>query len=183
MFQHTLDRADQITGPERKVTVIARSHREDAGSQLVSRQAGQVILQPLNRGTVAGVFLALTHVRALDSQGTVVLFPSDHFVHPESRFVEIVQRAVEAAQQMKQRLFLLGVASDSLEIDYGWISQGPDLGSSGGHRIRAVRSFVEKPTLEQCKIARASGALWNTLVLTVKVETLWAIGWSCVPEA
>ena len=30
--------------------------------------------------------------------------------------------------------------------------------------------------------ALAHGALWNTLVMTAKVETLWGLGWQCLPE-
>jgi len=38
-----------------------------------------------NRDTGAGIFFPLTHIRADDSQATVVIYPSDHFVHLESK--------------------------------------------------------------------------------------------------
>jgi mannose-1-phosphate guanylyltransferase len=38
-----------------------------------------------NRETGAGIFFPLTHIRADDSQATVVIYPSDHFVHLESK--------------------------------------------------------------------------------------------------
>ena len=60
MFQHTLDRADLLSDPERKVTVIAQAHREEVMPQLVGRQPGRLIFQPTNRDTAVGVFLALT---------------------------------------------------------------------------------------------------------------------------
>ncbi len=28
----------------------------------------------------------------------------------------------------------------------------------------------------------ATGALWNTMVLASRVETLWALGWRCFPD-
>lgn len=182
MFQHTLDRADRITTPERRVTVIAQSHRSDVWPQLVDRHPGKIILQPANRDTAAGVFLALTYVRAQDPAATVVLFPSDHFIYPEDRFVEIVQSAVQAAKQLNPWLFLLGVCPDRLDSEYGWIRQGPHLGWINGQRVRAVEAFLEKPSCELCRAVMASGGLWNTLVMTSRVETLWAMGWRCFPE-
>jgi mannose-1-phosphate guanylyltransferase len=181
MLEHTLDRADRITSPERKVTIIARAHRAEARPQLRQRP-GQVIMQPANRDTAAGIFLALTHVRKQDHQATVVVFPSDHFVYPEDRFVEIVQSAVRAAIKLKDRLIMLGVSPDRLEPEYGWIHPGRNLGGIEGNPVRTVEAFVEKPSLDRCRFAMASGGLWNTFILATQVESLWEMGWRCFPE-
>lgn len=53
MFQHTLDRADQISTPERKVTVVSRAHSQVALSQIERRKSGKIIVQPANRDTAA----------------------------------------------------------------------------------------------------------------------------------
>src|SRR2546425_8324161 len=182
MFQHTVDRADQLSAPDHRVTVIASGHGQDALSQLSKRQLGKLLVQPANRDTAAGIFLALAYVRAHDPQATVVLYPSDHFVYPEDRFVDVVGSAVRAAKQLKSWLFLLGVAPDRMELEYGWIHPGPHLGWIDGHKLRAANAFVEKPSIGRRKAAMAAGALWNTLVLAARVETLWEMGWQCFPE-
>lgn len=182
MLQHTLDRADRLTAPERKVTVIARAHQREAWLQLGERPPGTVILQPSNRETAAGIFLALTYVRARDPEATVVVFPSDHFVYPEDRFVEAVQRAVWAAEWLGNRLVLLGALPERMELEYGWIQAGPELGWTSGHQVRTVEAFLEKPGLAEALAGIAAGALWNTLVFTAKVEALWGLGWRRFPE-
>ena len=111
-----------------------------------------------------------------------MLYPSDHFVYPEDRFVDVVRSATQAAKQLKDSLLLLGIAPDRLEPEYGWIHPGPHLGWIGEHDIKATEAFVEKPDIEKCRTAMASGALWNTLVLIARVETLWAVGWQCLPD-
>lgn len=181
MLQHTLDRADQLCTPEHKVTVIAREHLCEASALPVEGRAGKVILQPVNRDTAAAIFLALAHVRAHDPKATVVLYPSDHFVYPEDRFIGVVRCAVKAARQLKDHIILLGVPPDKVDLEYGWIQQGPHLGWIAGHRVRAVRKFIEKPSFDQANAAMANSALWNTLVLAAKVELLWAMGWRCFP--
>jgi mannose-1-phosphate guanylyltransferase len=183
MFQHTLDRAIRLTDPERIVAVIARGHWQEASAQLEGRRVGTVLLQPQNRNTAAGIFLPLTYIRAQDASATIVIYPSDHFVYPEDRFLDVVQSAVCTTEWLPNRLVLLGVAPDRLELEYGWIQPGEQLARSvRGNQVQAVRTFLEKPSVAQANAALAAGALWNMLVLAAKVDTLWQLGWRCFPE-
>lgn len=76
----------------------------------------------------------------------------------------------------------LGVYPDRLELDYGWIVPGEKLDGSAKYQIRAVASFMAKPTVVQADAALAAGALWNTCVVAAKAETLWELGWHCFPD-
>jgi mannose-1-phosphate guanylyltransferase len=98
--QHRLDQADRLTQPERKVTVIVRSHSWEAWPQFGNRPTGMVVVQPANCDTGAGFFFPLTHIRADDLQATVVIYPSDHFVHPKGKFIEVMHHAVWAAERV-----------------------------------------------------------------------------------
>ncbi|MEO6112068.1 MAG: sugar phosphate nucleotidyltransferase [Nitrospiraceae bacterium] len=182
MFQHTLDRAIRLAPPDRMVTVVAHSHRRDALAQLDGRGSSTILFQPANRDTAAGVFLPLTYIRARAPQATVVLYPSDHFVYPEDRFLDAVQRAVRIAESEPDRVVMLGVAPDRLELDYGWIQPGQSFADLPGEPVQAVRSFLEKPDAAQADAALRAGALWNTLVFAAKVDLLWTLGWQCLPD-
>jgi mannose-1-phosphate guanylyltransferase len=83
---------------------------------------------------------------------------------------------------MADRIILLGVEPDGWELDYGWIQPGETLAWSAGHRVQGVQAFIEKPTSVEAARAMGAGALWNTLVLAAKVETLWKLGWRYFPE-
>ena len=178
MLQHTLDRADRVGIPHHKVTVIAEHHLPYAPETF---NEGHVILQPQNCGTAAGIFLPLTSVRAKDPNATVVIYPSDHFVFPEDRFAETVRRATRAIDVFQDHVLLLGVRPTHLELDYGWMNVGRILGRQGDSYIRQVESFMEKPNPREALQAKSNGALWNTLVMVAKVETLWRLGWKCIP--
>ena len=183
MFQHTVDRATRLTPPARTVAVVARGHRPDALAQITRRGVGTVVLQPENRDTVAGLFLPLTYVRARDPLATVVIYPSDHFVYPESRFLDTVQRAMMVANSLPDRLVLLGVMPDRLELEYGWILPGVILPARGlDAKVQTVEAFLEKPTATQADVALSAGALWNTFVMISKVSTLWALGTKHFPD-
>ena len=47
-----------------------------------------------------GIFFPLTHIRADDPPATVVIYPSDHFVHPKGKFIEEMQHAVWVAERV-----------------------------------------------------------------------------------
>jgi mannose-1-phosphate guanylyltransferase len=182
MIRHTLDRADRLGVPHQKITVVSRRHEAFLDQAIAPGQSGRVIWQPDNRDTVAGVFLPLTYVRACNPQAIVAIFPSDHFVFPEDRFVETVKRAVRACDIWPDRLFLLGVRPSHLELEYGWINVGGALGWSGGSRVYQADSFLEKPNTFEGLQALANGAFWNTMVMIAKVETLWKLGQQFLPS-
>ena len=181
MFQHTLDRAARLMPPDRIVTVVAQSHRHDALAQLEGR-GGTMLFQPVNRNTAAGVFLPLTYIRAKAPQATVVLYPSDHFVYPEDRFLEAVRRAIRIAESRPDLMVMLGVAPDRLELDDGWVQPCQFIANLTDEPVQAVHSFLEKPDAAQADAALRSGALWNTLVCAANVELLWTLGRQCLPD-
>lgn len=180
LLQHTLDRARQLAPDERTLVVIDRTHRQFAEPQLAGRPSLHVIVQPCNRDTAPGIFLPLAYVRGMDSQATVVIYPSDHFVWPETRYFRAVQEGVAEAAHVN-RLILMGVDPEELELEYGWIRPGSVIAGAGSC-IRSVQAFMEKPNLPEAKAAMQAGALWNTSVLVGKVERLWDLGWHCLPE-
>ena len=182
MLQHTLDRSDRIVAPEQRVTVIAREHQQEAWPQFSSRTIGKVLLQPANRETAAGIFLGAAWVRAHDPGATVLIFPSDHFIYPEEPFVERTYSLARAAKHLEHWVFLLGVSPDRPEPEYGWIQPDAHLGWIDGYRVRGTKEFLEKPSLEWCQSALNSGALWNTMIIAARVETLWGLGVRCFPE-
>lgn len=179
MFQHTVDRAARLTVPSKTVVVAAKGHEPEVRTQLLGRLVEKVLWQPANRDTAAGVFLPLTYVRACDSDAMVVLFPSDHFVYPETRFLSQVRQAVEAAER-SPRLVLLGVQPDRLELEYGWIEPASELTDGYSAKpARSVSAFLEKPDPLRADEAMRNGALWNTLVLAARADVLWELGKRC----
>ncbi len=182
MLQHTVDRADRLVPPNRRIIVTKDTHERRGWIQLSGRAPGVVVRQPADRGTAAGIFLPVAHVRARDAGATVVVYPSDHFIYPEEPFVDSVRQAVCAVDQLPDRLVLLGVAPNRSESEYGWIWPDRVLGKANGFCIHAVQRFQEKPDSEEAHAAMASGALWNTFVFAGKVEALWRLGWRCFPE-
>jgi mannose-1-phosphate guanylyltransferase len=164
------------------LALVAREHGQEAWAQLEGREAGTVLLQPKNRDSAAGLYLSLTYLRAKDPHATVVIYPSDHFVYPETAFLMSVHRALCTLEWLPGRFVVLGVPPDRLELDYGWIVPGPRIDGFERYRLHEVKAFTARPTLAEADAALAQGALWNTSVMAAKAETLWHMGYECFPD-
>jgi mannose-1-phosphate guanylyltransferase len=182
MFQHTVERATTLTSPERTMVVAALHHHSEVSSQLRGQPIGKLLLQPTNCDTAAGIFLPLAYLRARDPYAIVVIFPSDHFIYPEHPFLETVRQAMVSVEAMPERVLLLGIRPDRVETEYGWIQRGRQLNGSPNYPVHAVSSFLEKPRAVQADAALRAGGLWNTLVITATVESLWQAGCTCFPD-
>jgi mannose-1-phosphate guanylyltransferase len=86
--------------------------------------------------------------------------------------------ACRAARERPGRLILLGVPADEPETDFGWILPGPQ-GSHG--RLAPVERFEEKPDRDRAARLLSRGGMWNTMVMAVRVGTLWRLGERCLP--
>jgi mannose-1-phosphate guanylyltransferase len=121
-------------------------------------------------------------VFAKDPDATVVIYPSDHFVHPEAAFNRAVAEGIALAEKLPGRLVLLGVTAAGPETGYGWIQPGdrlPGAGCLGAHR---VAYFIEKPSAQTAETLFRRGASWNTSIVIGSVKTFWGLGLRYVPQ-
>ncbi|HXV62023.1 MAG TPA: sugar phosphate nucleotidyltransferase [Vicinamibacteria bacterium] len=181
LFQQTVDRADALSRPGRRIAVVAREHALEARAQLGDRHPGILLAQPSNRGTAPGILLALARVQAEDPNGIVIIYPSDHFVLPEDEFLATVRSAVAAAERHADRLVIVGVEPEGPELDYGWVQPGRRLDLEEAD-LYEVSAFVEKPSAERSAAILALGGLWNSMVLVGRVATFWSLAWRQIPE-
>jgi mannose-1-phosphate guanylyltransferase len=149
LFQHTVDRSDLVTSPERRLVVASEAHRAEVYAQIEGRPQGAVILQPRDCGTASAVYLGLAHVKARDPEATVLIFPSDHFFYPEHRFLSAAWQAVWAAEQLEDRVVLLGVKPETTDPESGWILPGPKLKENPAGAVLSVSSLLENPPHER----------------------------------
>jgi len=182
MFQHTIDRADELASPRQRVIVIGRSHWNHVSRQLGMRHGGKIISQPANRETAVGIYLAIAFIHRVHPKAQLVVYPSDHFIYPETKFLKAVRSLVEASHRMSGRLCLLGVAPDAEDLEYGFIQPASCQIEIARQRVHSVDAFLEKPSLQEYQSALRSGVLWNTLVFTAGAKVLWEMGWQAFPS-
>ena len=181
MFEHTLDRAAQLAGGDHTVAVVGADHARWAAPQLGGRGA-TLVQQPVNRDTAAGLYLPLAWVRRRDPDAVVAVLPSDHFIRPAGRFVELASAALDEAADAPERILLFGAEPDEIELEYGYVLPGRALPSRHLGSVHEAAFFVEKPTPAVASSAIYRHALWSTFVMAGRVDAFWEAGRACVPE-
>lgn len=178
LLEETLDRVSGIVARERLVTIIGRDHGKHMNG--CAARAGRLIHQPSGRETAPGIFLPAAHILRADPAATVLIFPSDHFISSGPAFPACVERAAALAERSPGKIVLLGAVPDGPEQDYGWIEPERSWPRTAG--AMKVSRFREKPGAREAAEMFEQGCLWNTMVMAVKIETLWDLGRACLPE-
>ena len=173
----TLQRAGRIAPPENIVTIVAAEHERWWRSELVGFPQENIIVQPENRGTAAGILLPEMWIARHDDSATVVILPSDHYVESEETLEKSVGDAVAIVAHSQAPVVLLGIEPDGPEKEYGWIVPCPGAARCP-HR---VASFREKPDACTAASLLSHGALLNTFIIVADSRCLLGLFKEKVP--
>lgn len=185
MLRHTWDRAGRLVDGARVVSVITKGQEDYLKEE--ARQAripGRVLVQPDDRGTGPGLLLPLLWIAHRQPDACVAVFPADHFIWEESRFLGYVANAVIESRRRPDRVVLLGLAPDTPETDYGWIQPGaPQPRAFPRGELFTVARFIEKPEEAAARQLQATGGVWNSGVMAGTVYAFLQLLRSARPEA
>jgi mannose-1-phosphate guanylyltransferase len=173
MLTHTYDRIEQLIPEDRVYTVLGQDHLRynEVQQQIALRTPHTLVFEPINRGTAPGILLPLLHIQRKHPDSSVAIFPSDHFILQENLFVAYLQEAFEAVEQFPSRIVFLGAEPSKPESEYGYIL--PDSQESGlNSRDKVIKAFAEQPEMDMAGRLISLGALWNTMVMVFKIDTL-----------
>ena len=169
MLRWALDRACSVVPKEHVVTVVAEQHRRFWERELSDFPVGNVLVQPRNRGTGAGLLLPLLDLCLhRDALARVLVLASDHYVEDEQTLRKSLDLALNVRGRESDRLLLLGMTPRDLDHDFGWIVPA----SRGSAGIRRVAHFAEKPGPEGARGLIQRGALVNSLMLVAQVASI-----------
>jgi mannose-1-phosphate guanylyltransferase len=176
LLQHTWDLADQFSHPESKVTVVTQPFLQQTFRQFGGRVPGLIATEPFQKGSLASTLLGLAAVRAQDPQSTLVVFPSQAFIHPELKFLRTLHRAVWAAKLLHDRMVVFGASSKTSVGKFGWLRPTEQLCWTSGLPVQALEMKFT-PTISAHSIPSTSSPhsdlLLNSGMLLAKTEVLW----------
>lgn len=177
LLAQALQRARRLLPPSRILVVVAAEHAAWWRGELAELPAQNILVQPRNRGTAAGLLLPLAEILRRDPDARVLSLPSDHHVRDEALLQRALGRALAALRVDGSAALLLGVAPEGPDPEYGYIVPGVGSGS-----MPRVAAFVEKPGVAEARELLARGALWNSFLLAARAATLWQLCASHAPE-
>jgi mannose-1-phosphate guanylyltransferase len=183
LLGQTLDRVGRLVPPERTVVVSVGSHWHYLTAEAMATRGASVLIQPVQRGTAAGIFYPAHWIAGTDPDAVVAIFPADHFVREEDAFMHHVGEVAAAVRARPDLMVLVGARATGPETEYGWIEPGETVvRGASGVEIRRVAAFHEKPSLADAQRYQAARYLWNTFVLVTGLRGLLEAGRILLPD-
>ncbi|MBK6835628.1 MAG: mannose-1-phosphate guanylyltransferase [Bacteroidetes bacterium] len=162
LLQQTFDRFEGICPPENIYIVTSDQYKELVYQQLPSIAKENVLLEPSRKNTAPCIAYASYKIHKKNPNAVTVVAPSDHLITKEDTFKKAIKSCFTKAQS-EDCLVTLGITPNRPDTGYGYIQFVESPVKEKDKRIKKVKTFAEKPELEQAKVFVQSGDfLWNS---------------------
>ncbi len=173
LLQSTYRRIKALVPEDQIYVVTNKRYLSKVNAQLPSLAAANVIVEPMRRDTAPCIGLATLFLSEVQSDGVMVLVPSDHYIAQEADFMASLRYAVEVAEK-SDSIITLGITPTEPKTGYGYIKQGEIYDNQANDlRIHQVEEFTEKPNLDKAREYLASGQyLWNSGIYICRIKVM-----------
>ena len=142
------------------ITLTNADYRFIVSEQLqeIEIDPGPILIEPEAKNTAAAILAACLFVQSKDEDAILLVAPSDHLIPDTQEFHAAVRLGLRYVETGKMVTF--GIEPKYPETGYGYLelsSQSVDC-----HGVSDLKSFVEKPNIDEAANMLASGNyLWN----------------------
>ena len=163
-------RLTPLIPPERQWILTSQELVDVVREAVPQVPASQVLAEPVGRNTAPAIGLAAAILLEQGGDPAFAVLPSDHLIEPGAEFRACLQQALEFADR-DPSLLTFGIAPTRPESGYGYIEAGKAV--EGHEGFSSVRSFREKPPVEEAREYLASGHhYWNSGIFCWKASTV-----------
>ncbi|HET7103640.1 MAG TPA: mannose-1-phosphate guanylyltransferase [Terracidiphilus sp.] len=169
LIQQTVERLKPVASLEKTWVITNKLLAAEIADQLDGVPAAHIIEEPEARNTAPACGLAAFLIERENPDAVLGVFPSDHVITDEPRFLKALHRGIAMAAK-GDNIVVLGIEPTRPETGYGYIETG-DLAEddSGLH----VRRFIEKPNQMRAEeFVTAGNYYWNSGMFLWSARTL-----------
>jgi mannose-1-phosphate guanylyltransferase len=172
LIQLTFERFKNICPAENVYVVTNEIYKDIVLEQLPELSENQVLCEPSRRNTAPCIAYANYKIHETNPNAVVVVAPSDHIILKEDEFVSDIKTGIKAAAE-NDWLLTLGIKPSRPDTGYGYIQYQSEKIYTNDNRLRKVKTFTEKPTLEIAKSFLESGDfLWNSGIFIWSLKSI-----------
>ncbi|MBI3941481.1 MAG: mannose-1-phosphate guanylyltransferase [Chloroflexi bacterium] len=171
MLQITLERILPLIPADQVFVLTNESYVPLVQEQLPQLSPENVFGEPAGRGTAPAIAAGALLVQQRNPQGIMFSLHADHHIEDEPAFRQVLQAAADVAAE--NYLVTLGITPTGPETGYGYIKQGPVIGTYRQITAYRIAQFIEKPDLETATAFLAEQIyLWNSGIFTWRVDQI-----------
>ena len=169
MIQQTVERLKPLATEEHIWVITNEYLAEEIAEQLEGVPAEQIVQEPVARNTAPACGLAALLIERENPDAVLGIFPSDHVISDEPRFLKALQKGIAVAAS-GDNMVVLGIEPTRAETGYGYIETGDYTRDDSAIH---VRRFIEKPNLNRAQEFVAAGNYyWNSGIFLWSARTL-----------
>lgn len=169
MLQITVDRLRKLRFSKEIFIVTGADLAPLIKERIEGIEPENIIVEPSGKNTAPCIGLAALHIRDLNDEAVMGLFPADHLIVGHRAFERSLRTAVHLARK-NGSLVTIGIPPTYPSTGYGYIQYDPHSPEDHLNAYR-VRTFAEKPHLKLARrFLKSEDFLWNggMFVWTVK---------------
>ena len=169
MIQQTVERLKPLASLEKTWIITNEFLAHEIADQLPGLPGAQIVQEPVARNTAPACGLAAFLIERDNPAAVLGVFPSDHVIADEPRFLKALQKGIAVAAA-GENIVVLGIEPSRAETGYGYIETG-DLTKDDA--ALHVRRFIEKPNQNRAEDFVAAGNYyWNSGMFLWSARTL-----------
>jgi mannose-1-phosphate guanylyltransferase len=169
MIQQTVERLKPLAGLDKTWIITNEYLAHEIADQLPNLPAGQIVQEPVARNTAPACGLAAFLIERENPNAVLGVFPSDHVIADEPRFLKALQKGIALAAH-GDNMVVLGIEPTRAETGYGYIETGDYTKDDSALH---VRRFTEKPNQNRAEEFVAAGNyFWNSGMFLWSARTL-----------
>ncbi|MDP8211898.1 MAG: sugar phosphate nucleotidyltransferase [Candidatus Zapsychrus exili] len=128
-----------------------------------------VLLEPSAKNTAASICFGVAHINSINKNAVVGVFPSDHLISKEKKFISVLSKAYLLAKD--NHLVTFGITPSRPETGYGYLKVKKQ--KIKGKDILKVKEFTEKPSVKKAKaFIKSKNYLWNGGIFVWKASVI-----------
>lgn len=169
MIQQTVERLKPLAKSDKTWVITNEYLAQEIGEQLSRVPKQQIVQEPCARNTAPACGLAAFLIERDNPNAVLGVFPSDHVIADEPRFLKALDKGIALAAA-GENIVVLGIEPTRPETGYGYIETGDEAGDDGALH---VRRFIEKPNQNRAEDFVAAGNyFWNSGMFLWSARTL-----------
>lgn len=179
LLQQTYDRFAQFFPSSQIFISTQADYLSLVREQLPHLDDVHILVEPLQRGTLAAVAWGTVCIQRISPQATILVSPADQLILREQQFQEDILHGMRFVHQCGG-IVVMGVSPTRAETDYGYIQVSD---TPVDEDIYRVKSFTEKPNAEFARIFVEDGSfLWNAGLFAFDADVMLESIYRLVPE-
>lgn len=169
MIQQTVERLKPLAALDHTWVVTNEYLANEITDQLAGVPAEQIIQEPQARNTAPACGLAAFLIEKQNPDAVLGIFPSDHLIADEPRFLKALQKSIALAAS-GDNMVVLGIEPTRPETSFGYIETGDFAKDDSALH---VRRFTEKPSASRAEdFISAGNYFWNSGIFFWSARTL-----------